>query len=406
MSFQLRPYFPPDLSALSGAPEVKLCPAPADGVAPEGYHAMSIFPEYFKIGGTWHLASESRMDCVAVWEDGRVAVREFRRLRRGDLVAVGRTEQGEKGILVHPDGFREQRREGDLFAFRQGRSRETAFSRDYDELYELLRHERDHGKVVWVMGPAFAFDHDARDAFARLVEGGYVHAVLAGNALATHDLEAAYRSTALGQNIYTQESQPLGHYNHLDTINAVRRWGSIPAFLKGEHIDNGIIWACEKMGVPYVLHPGRRPPAPGDRQRLRGPGCHARPGPGRYHRHLHGHHPPHHRHRQHDPLLPGAAGRHRAPGVFLLCGHLGVHRQQALGPGQPLRPGHRHQRPGLHCEPQQGPGTDVKNNTRKTAFRRSFLCVCLGGRKRIGFGRTLCLMIKIPANLCRIMIAV
>ena len=129
------------------------------------------------------------MDCVAVWEDGRVAVREFRRLRRGDLVAVGRTEQGEEGILVHPDGFREQHREGDLFAFRQGRSRETAFSRDYDELYELLRHERDHGKVVWVMGPAFAFDHDARDAFARLVEGGYVHAVLAGNALATHDLE-------------------------------------------------------------------------------------------------------------------------------------------------------------------------------------------------------------------------
>ena len=95
MSFQLRPYFPPDLSALSGAPEVKLCPAPADGVAPEGYHAMSIFPEYFKIGGTWHLASESRMDCVAVWEDGRVAVREFRRLRQGDLVAVGRTEQYE-----------------------------------------------------------------------------------------------------------------------------------------------------------------------------------------------------------------------------------------------------------------------------------------------------------------------
>lgn len=253
MSFQLRPYFPPDFSPLTDAPDVRLCPALADGVAPEGYHAMSIFPEYFKIGGQWHLASESRMDCVAVWEDGRMAVREFRRLRRGDLVAVGRTEQGEEGILVHPDGFREQRREGDLFAFRQGRSRETAFSRDYDELYELLRHERDHGKVVWVMGPAFAFDHDARDAFARLVEGGYVHAVLAGNALATHDLEAAYRSTALGQNIYTQESQPLGHYNHLDTINAVRRWGSIPAFLNGEHIDNGIMYACEKKGVPYVL---------------------------------------------------------------------------------------------------------------------------------------------------------
>ena len=30
---------------------------------------------------------------------------------------------------------------------------------------------------------------------------------------------------------------------------------------------------------------------------------------------------------------------------------------------------------------------------------RSFvLCVFLGGRKRIGFGRTLCLIIKIPNN--------
>ena len=253
MSFQLRPYTPPDFSGLHDVPQVRLCPAPADGVAPEGYHAMSIFPEYFHIGEMWHLAEESRMDCVAVWEEGRIIVREFRHLRRGDLVAVGRTEQGEEGILVHPNGFHEPSAQRESFAFRQGRSRETAFSRDYDELYELLRHERTHGKVVWVMGPAFAFDHDARTAFSRLVEGGYVHAVLAGNALATHDLEAAYLGTALGQDIYTQESRPLGHYNHLDTINAVRRYGSIPAFLKGEGIHGGILWACEKMGVPYVL---------------------------------------------------------------------------------------------------------------------------------------------------------
>ena len=256
MSFQLRPYTPPDLTrpALTAAPDVRLVPAPADGVAPEGYHAMSIFPEYFKVNGRWHLAEESRMDCVAVWEGGRMDIREFRRLKKGDLVAVGRTERGEDGILVHPDGFGERRGAGeDLFSFRQSRSRETAFSRDYDELYQLLRHEKEHGKVVWVLGPAFAFDHDARSAFARLIRGGYVHAMMAGNALATHDLEAAYLSTALGQNIYTQESQPLGHYNHLDTINRVRLHGSIPAFLRQEHIQDGILLACEEAGVPYVL---------------------------------------------------------------------------------------------------------------------------------------------------------
>lgn len=255
MPFQLRPFFPPDWSvpALAAAPDARFLPCPRDGVAPAGYHAMSIYPEYFKVNGQWLLAEESRMDCVAVLEGGRLHVREFRRLMAGNLVALGRTEHGEEGILLHPDGFRERAAGRDLFAFRQGRSRETAFSRDYDELYQLLRHERDHGRVVWVLGPAFAFDHDARDAFSRLVEGGYAHALLAGNALATHDLEAAYLGTALGQNIYTQESCPNGHYHHLDTLNAVRLHGSVPAFLQAEGIRDGILAACERAGVPYVL---------------------------------------------------------------------------------------------------------------------------------------------------------
>lgn len=257
MSLQLRPYIAPDFNQarFRNAPEAKLVPAPKDGVAPEHYHAMSIFPEYFKLNGVWHLAEESRMDCIAVWENGRIVVREFRLLKKGDSVVIGRTEDCQDGIFLYADGFREEEEEenSDVFAFRSGRSRETAFSRDYDELYDILRHDRDHGKIVWVMGPAFAFDHDARMAFSKIVEAGYAHAVLAGNALATHDLEAAYLKTALGQNIYTQKSQPNGHYNHLDTINRVKFHGSIPAFIENEHIDNGIICACEKCGVPYVL---------------------------------------------------------------------------------------------------------------------------------------------------------
>lgn len=253
--FELRKYSPPDFTEprFQNAPEVRLEPAPKDGVAPMTYHAMSIFPEYFKIGGCWLLAEESRMDCVAVYENGKIVVREFRLLKQGDLVVTGRTEQCQDGIFVYPDGFREEKAEKDVFAFRQNRSRETAFSRDYDEIYELLRHERDHGKIVWVMGPAFAFDADARRAMSRLIENGYVHAILAGNALATHDLEGAYLKTALGQDIYTQQSMPNGHYNHLDLINRVKYHGSIRKFIEEEKIDNGIIYSCEKYGVPYVL---------------------------------------------------------------------------------------------------------------------------------------------------------
>ena len=130
---------------------------------------------------------------------------------------------------------------------------ETAFSREYDELYELLKHEREHGYVVWVMGPAFSFNGFSRTAFSKIIEAGYVDAVFAGNALATHDLEGSYFHTALGQDIETQENRPLGHYNHLDTINRVRLYGSIGRFIEEEQVSGGIMHALEKKGVPYVL---------------------------------------------------------------------------------------------------------------------------------------------------------
>lgn len=271
MGLTLKKFTPPDFSKeqFVNAPEAVLRKAPLDGVAPENYHAMSIFPEYFKINGKWLLAEESRMDCVAVYEEGRILVKEFRVLKQGEFVVTGRTESCEEGIYVYPDGFNEEKREREVFAFRQSRSRETAFSCDYDELYEILKYDRDNGKIVWVLGPAFSFDSDARNAFSKLIENGFVHGMLAGNALATHDLEAAYLRTALGQDIYTQKAQPNGHYNHLDTINRVRYYGSISKFIEGEHIDNGIIYNCEKYHVPYVLagsirDDGPLPPVLGD----------------------------------------------------------------------------------------------------------------------------------------------
>ena len=255
MSFTLPQYHAPDFTQerFRTAPDAVLCPAPRDGVAPEHYHATSIYPEYFKIDGTWLLAEESRMDCVAVLRDGKIAAVEFRNLKAGEPVVVGRTEDASEGIYVHPDGFDEEKGETETFAFRQGRSRETAYSMDYDSIYELLRHEKEHGRILWVMGPACAFDHDARAAFAALVRGGYVHGLLAGNALATHDLEAGYLRTALGQDIYTQRSVPNGHYNHIDTLNAVRLCGSTAAFVESGKVKDGIIYECVRHNIPYVL---------------------------------------------------------------------------------------------------------------------------------------------------------
>ena len=257
MSFKLPEYHKPDFDVpeLKNAPDVKTAVAEMDGVAPEYFHSTSMFPEYFKINGEWILAEESRMDSsVVIRPGGKLDVVENRNLKKGDCVILGRSEDGHEGIFVHSTGFETpESRCRDQFVFRQGRSRETSFARDYDTLFELLKHERDHGNILWVMGPAFAFDYDARACMQALVENGFVHGLMAGNALATHDLEGALLHTALGQDIYTQVSHPNGHYNHLDVDNKVRRSGSIPQFIEDYKIDNGIIYSCVKNHVPMVL---------------------------------------------------------------------------------------------------------------------------------------------------------
>lgn len=224
------------------------------GVAPENYHATTIFPEYYKINGRWVLAGESRMDCVAVVkDDDELEIKEFRRLEVGERVVLGRTEDAGEGIYVYTCGFRDDDCEGEAFAFRTGRSRETSYSRDYDTLYDVLRHERDNGYIVWVLGPAVVFDHDSRKSMVSLIENGFADVIFAGNALATHDLEGALLKTALGQDIYTQASIPNGHYHHIEVINRARRYPSLSDFIREENINDGIMHACVKNNVPFVL---------------------------------------------------------------------------------------------------------------------------------------------------------
>ncbi|MEK6265826.1 MAG: hypothetical protein N2B06_13820, partial [Clostridium sp.] len=135
-----------------------------------------------------------------------------------------------------------------------GRSVESSFSGDSKELYELLEYEKqNNGHIVWVLGPAVVFDYDTRAALSALAENGYVNALLAGNAMATHDLEGGLLGTSLGQNIYTQESVEMGHYNHLDLINEARRAGSIEALINEGNIKDGFMKTCIEMDIPVVL---------------------------------------------------------------------------------------------------------------------------------------------------------
>ncbi|MEX1307767.1 MAG: hypothetical protein AB1Z19_04495 [Eubacteriales bacterium] len=253
--YRTSPYSHPDFNQepFLSAPQAELVPAPADGILPDNFHATSIFPEYIHIDGEWRLIKASRMDCAVVVRNSEPFAVESRNVKQGELVVLGRKEDGTLGIYLHAAGFMTSEKDREAFAFRTSRTRETSYSMDYDSLYDLLKYERENGYIVWVLGPAVAFDYDSRHAMQLLVENGYVQHILAGNALATHDLEAGYLKTALGQDVYTQESIPNGHYHHLQTINDVRACGSIKAFIKEKSISDGIMYAMEKENIGYVL---------------------------------------------------------------------------------------------------------------------------------------------------------
>ena len=256
MEFKLNNYIEPNFSEerFINSPNCLMEEVQKDGCAPKGFHSTSIFPEYFKVNDEWLLAKESRMDGIAVYEDNEIKVIEIRRLKKGDKVVVGRCEDGTEGIFVHNNCFEVGNKVNNIFSFRTSLTRETSFSYNYEQLASLLKYEKEHnGYVVWVLGPACSFDYNAKKIMSKLIEDGYCQALLAGNALATHDLEGAYLGTALGCDTKTGDAAPLGHYNHLDTINEVRRSGSIKQFINDNNINDGIIYSCVKNDVPFVL---------------------------------------------------------------------------------------------------------------------------------------------------------
>lgn len=235
------------------APAARTAKVTQDGVLPDGFFATTNLPTYVKErDGTWRMPKHPRMDGVLVRDaDGTWWVREGRRVRKGDVVAMGTTEDGSEGLLAHAHGFvSDSDAHGDFHFMSSQVSREKPI--DYRLIARMLIEEkRRGGYVIWVTGPALVHSR-ARDNLVWFIRNGYVQALLAGNAVAVHDIEAAIVGTTLGM---TSEGEPTvgGHAAHMRAINAVRRAGSIAAAVKSGLITEGIMHACVVEEVPFVL---------------------------------------------------------------------------------------------------------------------------------------------------------
>ena len=87
----------------------------------------------------------------------------------------------------------------------------------------------------------------------KLIEWGYVDLLFGGNALALHDIENALYGTSLGINLEKGSLAERGHENQMRALNLIREAGSISRAVEIGTLKTGIMAACVRHGVEFVL---------------------------------------------------------------------------------------------------------------------------------------------------------
>ena len=221
-----------------------------DGVAPDDFCCSTIHPTEIRVNEGWVPVERQRMDAAIVVDDGAGAATArctlLRDLRRGDKVVCG-----EAGVRVRIPDPRHRERE---FAFMSSEvTTERRVDGQIEELaLEMRRIRARDGRIVVVAGPVVIHTGGGRH-LGTLIRNGHVQALLAGNALAVHDIETNLYGTSLGVDLNRGLGVQGGHRHHLAAINRIRAAGSIEAAVAAGTVTGGVMYECVKARVPYAL---------------------------------------------------------------------------------------------------------------------------------------------------------
>ena len=229
--------------------EARLEPAPKDMVMPDDFYSTTNNATQVYYGGKWIGVQNMMMDkCIVVDTQRKTAeCKMVRDIVKGDMVVVG-----ERGIKIIP---LERPREGiDIFQFMSSASSSERPTQHIARKVatDIYSTKKEGGKIVVVSGPVLVHS-GAAEALASLIRMGYVDGLLAGNALAVHDVENALMGTSLGMRVKDGTLAIRGHRNHMQAVNEVFKAGGLKAMVQKKILKSGVMYECVMNDVPFVL---------------------------------------------------------------------------------------------------------------------------------------------------------
>mgnify|MGYP003287884106 CR=1 FL=1 len=229
--------------------QVTLEPAYKDMVMPDNFYSTTNNATQIYYDGSWVDVEGMMMDkCIVVDTKKKTAAcKMIRDIRKGDMIVVG-----ERGVKIIPQ---ERPREGiDIFQFMSSSSSSERPTQQIARKVanDLYHRKRSGGKIIVVAGPVLIHS-GAAESFAKLIRMGYVNGLLAGNALAVHDVENALMGTSLGMHVNDGTLAIRGHRNHMEAINEIFKAGSLKAMVEKGILKKGIMYECIMNNIPFVL---------------------------------------------------------------------------------------------------------------------------------------------------------
>jgi lysine-ketoglutarate reductase/saccharopine dehydrogenase-like protein (TIGR00300 family) len=251
------------------AEDARTMAADRDGCAPEDFYSTTNHQTFIRREGQWVPVQQQRMDAAIVIDEGGGATcRKLREIRFGDAVVCG-----IHGIKIVPE-FQARDRLG--FAFMSNEiSSERRVEVGVSRIAAMMRDTKQAGDRIAVVAGPVVVHTGGGSYFCELIRRGYVDVLLAGNALAVHDVEQALFGTSLGVDLETGRPIEGGHRHHMRAINTIFRAGGLRQAVDQGVLTSGVMHECIRRNVDYVLgrqHPRRWAAARHRRQPRGSPG--------------------------------------------------------------------------------------------------------------------------------------